>query len=284
MDITRVAVIGAGTMGAGITQVVAASGVPVTLIDRDSDILDGSLGRITAQLDRSVERQRMSRDEADVALSVIDTDTTLDGASDANLVIEAVPEQFALKADIFKQLDKICSSTSILSSNTSSISITKLGSVTERPEFVVGMHFFNPVPRMPLVEVVAGGRTGDVVVDAVSEFSTLLGKTPIVVQDFPGFVSNRVLIPMINEAIFTFNEGVAGIEDIDTVMKLGMNHPMGPLELADLIGLDVCLDILEVLHSELGDPKYRPSPLLRQMVAAGKLGQKSGEGFYSYED
>lgn len=284
MEITRVAVVGAGTMGAGITQVVAQSGVPVTLIDRDSNILDTVTERISAQLDRAVSRQQMSRDEADVALSVIDTDTAMEGVNDANLVIEAVPESYELKADVFRQLDRICGSATILATNTSSISVTKLGSQTGRPELVVGLHFFNPVPRMALVEVVSGGRTGDVVVDAVSAFARELGKTPVLVQDFPGFVSNRILIPMLNEAVFTYQEGVAGIEEIDTVMKLGMNHPMGPLELADMIGLDVCLDILEVLHSEFGDPKYRPCPLLRQMVAAGKLGQKSGEGFYSYED
>jgi 3-hydroxybutyryl-CoA dehydrogenase len=284
MDITRVAVVGAGTMGAGITQVVAQSGIPVTLIDRDENILERSLSRIESQLTRAVERERMTQDEADVALSVIDTDTSIDSATDVNLAIEAVPEQFELKADIFRQLDRTCNSTAILASNTSSISITRLGAVTSRPELVVGLHFFNPVPRMELVEVVAGGRTGDVVSEKVTEFARALGKTPVLVHDFPGFVSNRVLIPMINEAIFCYNEGVAGIEEIDTVMKLGMNHPMGPLELADMIGLDVCLDILEVLHGEFGDPKYRPCVLLRQMVAAGKLGQKSGEGFYSYED
>jgi 3-hydroxybutyryl-CoA dehydrogenase len=283
MEITRVSVIGAGTMGAGIAQVVAQAGVPVTLIDRDASILDTALGRISNHLDRAVERERLTRDEADVALSVIDTDTAMDGASDAHLVIEAVPESFQLKSDIFRQLDDVCGPAAILASNTSSISITRLGGQTARPELVVGLHFFNPVPRMTLVEVVSGSRTGDVVVDAVSEFARQLGKTPVLVQDFPGFVSNRVLVPMINEAIFCFNEGVAGIEEIDTVMKLGMNHPMGPLELADMIGLDVCLDILNVLHSEFGDPKYRPCPLLKQMVAAGKLGQKSGEGFYSYE-
>lgn len=283
MDITRVSVVGAGTMGAGIAQVVAQSGIPVTLIDQNADVLKQAMSRIASQLDRAVERGRMSRDEADVAINVIDTDTAMDGASDANLVIEAVPEDFKLKSGIFRQLDEICGSTTILASNTSSISITRLGSETSRPELVVGLHFFNPVPRMALVEVVSGGRTGDVVVEAACDFAKQLGKTPVVVQDFPGFVSNRILIPMINEAIFCFNEGVAGIEEIDSVMKLGMNHPMGPLELADLIGLDVCLDILEVLHSEFGDPKYRPNPLLRQLVAAGKLGQKSGEGFYSYD-
>jgi 3-hydroxybutyryl-CoA dehydrogenase len=283
MEITRVAVVGAGTMGAGITQVIAQAGVPVTLIDQEAAILDQAVDRISAQLDRAVDRGRMTRDEADVALSVIDTDTGIEAANDAQLVIEAVPENFALKSEIFRQLDGICNSTTILASNTSSISITKLGGQTNRPELVVGLHFFNPVPRMSLVEVVSGGRTGDVIVDSVSEFARQIGKHPVTVQDFPGFVSNRVLLPMINEAIFCFNEGVAGVEEIDTVMKLGMNHPMGPLELADLIGLDVCLEILEVLLSEMGDPKYRPCPLLKQMVAAGKLGQKSGEGFYSYD-
>jgi 3-hydroxybutyryl-CoA dehydrogenase len=284
MEITRVAVIGAGTMGAGITQVVAQAGIPVTLIDRDADILGRSLTRIEGQFARAVERDRMTQDEADVAVSVIDTDTSIDAAGDVNLVIEAVPEQLELKSEIFRQLDRVCNSTTILASNTSSISITRLGSQTDRPELVAGLHFFNPVPRMQLVEVVAGGRTGDIVVDQLTEFAKALGKTPVLVQDFPGFVSNRVLIPMINEAIFCYNEGVAGVQEIDTVMKLGMNHPMGPLELADMIGLDVCLDILTVLQTEFGDPKYRPSPLLKQMVAAGKLGQKSGEGFYSYED
>ncbi|MEX2426006.1 MAG: 3-hydroxyacyl-CoA dehydrogenase NAD-binding domain-containing protein [Thermomicrobiaceae bacterium] len=283
MDITRVAVIGAGTMGAGITQVVAQSGIPVTLIDQDASILSSAVDRIGAQFDRAVERERLSRDEADVALSVIDTDTAMEGANDVDLVIEAVPEEFALKSDIFRQLDGICKKSAILASNTSSISITQLGGQTNRPELVVGMHFFNPVPRMSLVEVVSGGRSGDAVIAAVSDFAKHLGKTPVLVQDFPGFVSNRVLIPMINEAIFCFNEGVAGIAEIDSVMKLGMNHPMGPLELADMIGLDVCLNILNVLQQELGDPKYRPCPLLRQMVAAGKLGQKTGEGFYSYD-
>jgi 3-hydroxybutyryl-CoA dehydrogenase len=283
MDITRVSVIGAGTMGAGITQVLAQAGIPVTLIDQDESILNQALSRISSQLDRGVERERLTRDEADVALSVIDTDTAMDGASDVDLVIEAVPENFELKAGIFRQLDEICRGTTILASNTSSISITRLASQTGRPELVVGLHFFNPVPVMPLIEVVSGGRTGDVVVEAANELATQLGKTPVVVQDFPGFVSNRILIPMINEAMFCFNEGVAGIEEIDSVMKLGMNHPMGPLELADMIGLDVCLDILTVLHAEFGDPKYRPCPLLRQMVAAGKLGRKTGEGFYAYE-
>lgn len=284
MEITRVAVVGAGTMGAGIAQVVAQSGVPVTLIDRDESILEGAVSRIQRSLNRAVERERMSRDEADVAVSMIDTDPVLESASGVDLVIEAVPENLSLKRDIFSQLDSIVGSTTILASNTSSISVTELGSATNRPELVIGLHFFNPVPAMRLVEVVAGSKTSDWAIENSAEFARGLGKTPVVVQDFPGFVSNRVLLPMVNEAIFCLMEGVADVEDIDAVMKLGMNHPMGPLELADMIGLDVCLDILEVLHREFGDPKYRPCPLLRQMVAAGKLGVKAGEGFYSHEN
>jgi 3-hydroxybutyryl-CoA dehydrogenase len=283
MDITKVAVTGAGTMGRGIAQVVAQAGIPVTLIDRDESILEQSMGRIRIDLDRAVERERMTQDEADVTISMIDTDTILESANDVDLVIEAVPENLKIKSDLFRRLDGICKPTAILASNTSSISITQLGAYTERPELVIGLHFFNPVTRMRLVEVVVGSRTGDVAVDTSMEFSERLGKTPIAVQDYPGFVSNRVLIPMINEAIFCLMEGVAGIEDIDAVMKLGMNHPMGPLELADMIGLDVCLDILEVLHRDFGDPKFRPCPLLRQMVAAEKLGRKTGEGFYAYD-
>jgi 3-hydroxybutyryl-CoA dehydrogenase len=283
MDITKVAVAGAGTMGRGIAQVVAQAGIPVTLIDRDESILEQSMGRIRIDLDRAVERERMTQDEADVTISMIDTDTILESANDVDLVIEAVPENLKIKSDLFRRLDGICKPTAILASNTSSISITQLGAYTERPELVIGLHFFNPVTRMRLVEVVVGSRTGDVAVDTSMEFSERLGKTPIAVQDYPGFVSNRVLIPMINEAIFCLMEGVAGIEDIDAVMKLGMNHPMGPLELADMIGLDVCLDILEVLHRDFGDPKFRPCPLLRQMVAAEKLGRKTGEGFYAYD-
>lgn len=284
MEITRVAVVGAGTMGAGIAQVVAQSGVPVTLIDRDESILESAVGRIQRNLNRAVERERMTRDEADVAVSMIDTDPVLESASGVDLVIEAVPETLSLKQDVFAQLDEIVEQRTILASNTSSIWITELGSSTRRPEQVAGLHFFNPVPAMRLVEVVQGGRTSDQTIDDCVGFARNLGKTPVVVRDFPGFVSNRVLLPMVNEAIFCLMEGVAEVEDIDAVMKLGMNHPMGPLELADMIGLDVCLDILNVLHREFGDPKYRPSPLLKQMVAAGKLGAKSGEGFYSHEN
>lgn len=283
MDITRVVVIGAGTMGSGIVQVVARAGIPVTMVDREQSIIDRAIEGIQARFNRDVERGRLSREDADVAASLIAGDIAIDPAAEADLVIEAVPEVLDLKRDILRRLDATCRPETILASNTSSISITTLGSLTERPEKVIGMHFFNPVPVMSLVEVVRGLRTSDETHDAVVDLARRLGKTPVSVNDFPGFVSNRVLLPMINEAIFCLMEGVATAESIDTVMKLGMNHPMGPLALADLIGLDVCLDILEVLHRDLGDDKYRPCPLLRTMVAAGKLGRKTGEGFYTYD-
>lgn len=283
-QIQRVAVVGAGTMGRGIAQVVAQAGLVVTLIDREPDIVRSALEHIRQQLERSVERGRLDAEQASVALSLIAVDTSLEAVSDADLVIEAVPEVVDLKRDIFRRLDQYCAQEALLASNTSSISITLLGAATGRPERVLGLHFFNPVPVMKLVEVVRGLRTADETIEGAVRFAQRLGKTPVVVKDSPGFVSNRVLMPMINEAINALMEGVASAEEIDTVMRLGANHPMGPLELADLIGLDIVLQILEVLHHDFGDPKYRPCPLLRQMVAAGKLGRKSGEGFYRYEE
>ena len=269
-------------MGAGIAQVMAQAGIPVTMIDRDSVILDAARSTIDKHLSRSVGRGRISEDDAAIALGLIEIDTDIRAAEDVDLIIEAVPEILDLKAQIFRTLDEVAPAHAILASNTSSISITRLAAETKRPEQVVGMHFFNPVPVMLLVEIVSGLLSSEQSVQAVFELAERIGKTPVTVDDAPGFVSNRVLMPMINEAIFCLEEGIASRDDIDTVMKLGMNHPMGPLSLADLIGLDVCLDILEVLQRDFGDPKYRPCQLLRKMVAAGKLGRKTGHGFYSY--
>ncbi|HEU5423571.1 MAG TPA: 3-hydroxybutyryl-CoA dehydrogenase [Nitrolancea sp.] len=282
MEINRVAVIGAGTMGSGIVQVVAQAQIAVTMIDRESAILDHAMAAIERNLGRSVERGRITQQDADIARGLIETDVSLESARDVDIAIEAANEVLETKLNIFRSLDRICGPESILASNTSSISITRLGAATARPERVIGMHFFNPVPVMQLVEVVRGLATSDETTNTVTGFGERLGKTPVTIEDFPGFISNRVLMPMINEAIYCLLEGVADAESIDTVMKLGMNHPMGPLALADLIGLDVCLDIMEVLHHDLGESKYRPCPLLRKMVAAGRLGRKSGQGFFNY--
>jgi 3-hydroxybutyryl-CoA dehydrogenase len=280
--IERVAVVGAGQMGNGIAHVFAQAGLPVTMIDVSRDAL--AKGRVTIEknLARQVQKGTIDAAARDAALGRLAEASELDAASGSGLVIEAATESADLKFRIFSELDRIAAPDAILASNTSSISITEIASRTKRAERVIGMHFMNPVPVMQLVEVIRGLATSDDTTRAVLELSRRLGKTPVEVNDFPGFVSNRVLMPMINEAIFCLMEGVGTAEAIDTVMKLGMNHPMGPLALADLIGLDTCLSILEVLQTGLGDPKYRPCPLLRKYVAAGWLGKKSGRGFYGY--
>jgi len=281
--IRRIAVIGSGTMGNGIAHVAALKGLDVTLVDVSAEALERAIGTIGKNMDRQVKKEQISEAAKTEALARIVTATDRSAAvSDVDLAIEAVPEIPELKYEIFADLDAHAPAGAILASNTSSISITEIAARTSRPEKVIGMHFMNPVPVMQLVEVIRGLATDDATTRAVVDLSKALGKTPVEVNDFPGFVSNRVLLPMINEAIFALMEGVADAEAIDTVMKLGMNHPMGPLTLADLIGLDTCLNILEVLHRELGDDRYRPCPLLRKYVAAGWLGRKSGRGFHSY--
>jgi 3-hydroxybutyryl-CoA dehydrogenase len=270
-------------MGNGIAQVFAASGSEVLLIDLDQAALERGVGAIETSLGRMVKKERLTQDEAGAILGRIGCATSLAEATDQDLIVEAVVERSDVKAAVFSELDEVAKPSAILATNTSSISITEIAAHTGRPGQVIGMHFMNPVPIMKLVEVIRGHATSDETTAAVMECSRSLGKTPVEANDYPGFVSNRVLMPMINEAIFCLMEGVSDREGIDTVMKLGMAHPMGPLTLADLIGLDVCLCILEVLHDGLGDDKYRPCPLLRRMVAAGHLGRKSGRGFYEYE-
>ncbi len=282
MNIETVGVVGAGTMGNGIAHVFAQNGYHVRLVDVSQDILDRALQTIRKNLERQAKKAIIQESEIDPILSRIQTATDVEAMRDAQLVVEAVVENVDVKRELFQKLDAITAPEAILASNTSSISITEIAAATQRPQQVVGMHFFNPVPVMKLVEVIRGLATSDETFDRIMELSRKLGKEPVAVNDYPGFVSNRVLMPMINEAIYCVMEGVATPEAVDTVMKLGMNHPMGPLTLADFIGLDVCLHILEVLHRELGDDKYRPCPLLRKMVAAGHLGRKSGKGFYEY--
>jgi len=284
VSIEKIAVIGAGTMGNGIAHVAALAGRSIALVDVEQAFLDRARGTIEKNLGRQVKKEIIDQSAADAALERIDFTLDLAAAGEADLIVEAVLEKFEIKQDVWDRLDAVAGAEAILASNTSSISITRLASLTSRPEMFIGMHFFNPVPMMKLVEVIRGHATSDATTSAVMGEATALGKTPVEVQDYPGFVSNRVLMPMINEAVYTLMEGVAEAEAIDTVMKLGMAHPMGPLTLADFIGLDVCLDILEVMHSGLGDPKYRPCPLLRRMVAAGHLGRKSGRGFYDYSE
>jgi len=283
MSSQRAAVVGAGTMGNGIAHVLAQAGWEVALIDTVPSAVERALGTIRTNLERQVKKGTLPQLAVREVLGRITTASRLDAAAPATLVIEAASESPAIKFAVFEQLDRVCRPEAILATNTSSISITEIAARTRRPAQVLGMHFMNPVPVMQLVEVIRGHATSDGTTAAVMETARALGKTPVEVHDYPGFVSNRVLMPMINEAIFCVMEGVADPAAIDTVMKLGMAHPMGPLTLADFIGLDVCLAILEVLHRGLGDDKYRPCPLLRRMVAAGELGRKTGKGFYRYE-
>ncbi len=279
----NIAVIGAGTMGNGIAHVFAQNGHPVALIDISQDALDKALATIEKNLARMVAKEKITEETKQSALANITTHTNMATAvADADLVVEAATENVDLKLKIFKDIDAAAPESAILATNTSSISITKIAAVTNRPEKVIGMHFMNPVPVMKLVEVIRGYATSDEVTNSVMAASSNLGKVPVEVNDYPGFVANKILMPMINEAIITLHEGTAGVEEVDTVMKLGMAHPMGPLQLADFIGLDVCLSILKVLQDGYGNPKYAPCPLLVNMVTAGKLGVKSGEGFYSW--
>ena len=282
MEIGRIAVLGAGQMGAGIAQVASCAGFPVVMIDIEQKYIDRGIQTIEKSLSKLVSKQRMTQEEADVAISLVSTSISREAAADADLVIEAIPEVPELKFSAFKELDSICKESAILASNTSSISINDIADSTNRPERVIGMHFMNPVPIMKLVEIINGSETDPEVTSAILTASEKMGKTPLQCNDSPGFISNRILCPMLNEAILAFQEGVAEPEAIDGIMKLGMNHPIGPLALADLIGLDTVLHIMNVLHEGLKDDKYSPAPLLVSMVSDGKLGRKSGEGFYKY--
>ena len=282
MDVGRIGVVGAGTMGRGIAQVCAVNGFEVVMSDVSAEAVAAGLAAIGKQLARAVEKERMSAAEKDAALARIETATGVEAMAGVDVCIEAATEDPEVKLELFRALESVCREDAILASNTSSISLTKIAGACARPERVIGMHFFNPVPLMKLVELIRAMQTSDATFNAAQAFADRLGKTAVAVADSPGFVVNRMLVPMINEAVFAYAEGLASAEEIDLAMKLGLAHPIGPLALADLIGLDVCLYVMEVMYREFGDSKYRPCPLLRKMVDAGRLGRKSGRGFYEY--